>query len=722
MATEPFARFLETFDADSQRRGNQWEAVCQWFLKTDPVYRAQLTQVWRWNDWPDRWGPDAGIDLVAEARDGARWAIQAKCYAAENRVTKHDMDTFLSESARSTFQYRLLIATAADVAPAARRASAAAEKPVGMLLRHDLARRNGVVWPLSFEAWAAGRVSQPHPKTPRAHQEEALEAALEKLQAHGRGQLILACGTGKTLTALWLHERLASSRTLVLVSSLSLLGQTLQEWVTNAATQFETLPVCSDDTVRRTNDDALMSSTLELGYPSTTDPDAVQTFLSREGARVVFSTYQSSPVIAAALAGTGQPLDLVIADEAHRCAGVVSSDFATVLDQERVPARKRVFMTATPRIYTGRVVKEAREADLEVASMDDETVFGPVLHRLSFAEAITRDLLTDYRVVIVGIDEDRYRRYAEEGRLLALEGLAKTDARALAAHIGLAKAMRDYNLHRVISFHGRVSGATRFARTFPDVLAWMPQRDRPRGTVWASAVSGAMSSGDRKTQLDRLSAVDAGERGLLSNARCLGEGIDVPTLDGVAFIDPKHSQVDIVQAVGRALRKGAGKVMSTIVIPVFVDTEADGEAALDASAYRAIASVLRALRDHDADLAEALDAIRRDLGQQSRRRIAWPQKIVLNLPRAIGADFSVAIRTALVRLTTSSWEEGFSQLTAYVEAEGHARVPASHRTAAGFRLGRWLKFQRTRKDKMSADRRQRMEALPGWVWVANRSR
>ena len=384
----------------------------------------------------------------------------------ENAVTKQDMDSFLSESARPEFNHRLLIATTRHVSAAAIRASKAADKPVSIVLRHDLDRREGLSWPVSYAAWAKGRIPKTKPKRPYPHQQVALRAALRKLKQHDRGQLILACGTGKTLTALWVHEGLPSSRTLVLVPSLSLLGQTLQEWVGNAKVPFETLPVCSDDTVRRGEDDALMSSTLDLGYPSTTEPDAVRTFLKRRGPRVVFATYQSSPVIADALAKTRLGFDLVIADEAHRCAGAVSSPFSTVLDPKKIPARKRIFMTATQRYYTGRVIKEAKAAqgESEVASMDDEATFGPVFHRLTFGQAIEQKLLADYRVVIVGIDDARYRRYAEHGRLVTLQGGGKkTDARTLAAHLGLAKTMRRYDMQRVISFHGRVAGAKAFA-------------------------------------------------------------------------------------------------------------------------------------------------------------------------------------------------------------------------------------------------------------------
>ena len=219
---------------------------------------------------------------------------------------------------------------------------------------------------------------------------------------------------------------------------------------------------------------------------------------------MVFSTYQSSPVIAKALQGTGISFDLVIADEAHRCAGLASSQFATVLDESSIPARKRVFMTATPRYFTGRVVKAAREDDLEVASMDNEAVFGPVMHRLSFAHAIDNDLLSDYRVVVVGVDDERYRRYAERGRVLAVEGTQTTDARSLASHIGLAKAMRRYDMSRVLTFHGRVVSAKKFARALPAVVEWMPPDEGPSGVIWAEAVSGAMSSGARAVPSSQL--------------------------------------------------------------------------------------------------------------------------------------------------------------------------------------------------------------------------
>jgi predicted helicase len=238
--------------------------------------------------------------------------------------------------------------------------------------------------------------------------------------------------------------------------------------------------------------------------------------------------------------------DLAIADEAHRCAGSVSSDFATILDSAGIKARRRLFMTATPRYFTGRVVREAKEADFEVASMDNQAAFGLVFHRLGFAEAIERDLLTDYQVVVVGVDDATYRDWAQRGRFVTLDGREVTDARTLAGKIGLAKAMRRYDLHRTITFHSRVERAKEFAHSLPDMIAWMPARQRPKGHLWSDYASGEMPAGQRHVLLQHLRRVAHGERGLLANARCLAEGVDVPTLDSVAFIDPRRSEVDVV--------------------------------------------------------------------------------------------------------------------------------------------------------------------------------
>lgn len=319
-----------------------------------------------------------GIDLVAEDLDGRLWAIQAKAYKPENAVTKADVDKFLSESSRAVFSYRLLIATTDKRHHVARRTMDDQEKKVGFVGLSDLLTSE-VDWPPRHPNDL--RPSRPpKPARPREHQREAIRDVMKGFTKSDRGQLIMACGTGKTLTSLFVREKLAAGRTLVLVPSLSLLKQTMQVWRVNAKVPFVALPVCSDETVGASDTDPAVGHTSELGVPVTTDPSEIAAFMRRRsGPLVVFSTYQSSPPqIAAAFAlGRVPAFDLVVADEAHRVAGgVESSDFATVLDAMAIKAQRRLFMTATPRYYTGRVLKAAQEADLEVASMDDPSNSG----------------------------------------------------------------------------------------------------------------------------------------------------------------------------------------------------------------------------------------------------------------------------------------------------------------------------------------------------------
>jgi hypothetical protein len=409
--------------------------------------------------------------------------------------------------------------------------------------------------------------------------------------------------------------------------------------------------------------------------------------------RVVFATYHSSPRIAEAQQSRTPAFDLVIADEAHRCAGPQAGDFATVLAPKRIKASKRLFMTATPRYFTGRVQKEARDADWEVASMDDETQFGPVLHRLSFAKAIEQGLLSDYQVAVVGVTDATYRDYAERGVFVTGDGEKVTDARTLASQLGLLRAMANYDLRRLVTFHSRIRSASAFARSLPEVCAWLPADRRPGGNLWAEHVSGEMTSGERDIRLNKLRVVDSGVRGILTNARCLAEGVDVPTLDGVAFIEPRRSQVDVVQAVGRAIRKAPDKTIGTVVIPVFVDADGDADQALESGEFQKVWDVLKALRAHDDALADELDELRRELGRRGTIG-ERPAKIVLDVPVTVGEQFARAFDTRLVERSTARWDEAIGAAQAYRSEHGNLLVPVSYTTANGFRLGAWIDGRR----------------------------
>jgi len=420
---------LERLPPEPHLRGKEFERAAKWFLETDPAYASELREVWLWDDWPGRWGPDIGIDLVAETQEGKLWAIQVKCYDAESLVPTSEIDSFISASSRPEFDHRLLISTG-QLSKNAEYKLTHQDKPTAFLLYHQL-----IESPVDWLAFLDdSRPALPDKKTLRPHQQKAIDDVIEGFSANDRGRLIMACGTGKTLVGVWVAERLKSVRTLVLVPSLSLVTQVSLEWQTNSTEPFRALFVCSDQTVA---DDNFVSSTAELGHEVTTDPSDIQRFMSGDGASVVFSTYQSSPQIAAAQASGAPAFDLVIADEAHHCAGKVDSAFATVLDADSLKTTRRLFMTATPRYLSRRIKDSADQLDIQVSSMDDLEVFGPEMHVLTFRNAIEDGLLSDYQVLILGITDTEIEELTHDRRFVEVFGPDfQTDAGSLAYQEG----------------------------------------------------------------------------------------------------------------------------------------------------------------------------------------------------------------------------------------------------------------------------------------------
>jgi superfamily II DNA or RNA helicase len=712
MAVGTFTGLLDTLHPDPHVRGKEFEKLTKWWAQNDPIHRRSIKQIWLWDEWPDRPGPDIGIDLVAEMTDGTLCAIQAKCHDPNRDIPKSEIDSFIAAASLRKYTHRWLVASTDGLSINAKRALA--DNHVTTILYSYLDSLTEF-WPQTLQGIT--RPPQPRKATPRPHQKAAIKDVVEGLQKASRGQLIMACGTGKTLTALWITEALKPKTTLVLVPSLSLLSQTLSEWAKNTTTEWDYLCVCSDETVNK-QDDAPISTTDELPFKVTTKPAKITRFLSQGGKKIVFSTYQSSVQVAKAQRTTGTKFDLVICDEAHRLTGKNDADFATALDNSKIPAKKRLFMTATPRTYTASVKAKASERGVEITSMDDETVFGRELHKLSFGQAIEKGLLTDYRVVIVGVTDPQVQELIDQRELVSVSGTVETDARTLAAHIGLAKATKDYDLKRTISFHGRIKTAQLFAQQHATIVEWMPEDQKPSGTIWADTITGAMSSSDRRKLLNRLKAEVPGQHALLSNARCLTEGVDVPSLDGVAFIDPRSSQVDIIQAVGRAIRKADNKSLGTIVLPVLIPHDADAEHALDDTAFRSIWAILNALRSHDEQFATQLDQLRTELGRTSRLG-TLPDRIVESLPADIDEtipDFASQLSLALVERSTSNWDFMYGQLLKYVQDHGHARPPARKVQRTNFE--QWVSDQRHKFNKgtLSKQRIEKLQNLPGWSW------
>jgi superfamily II DNA or RNA helicase len=533
----------------------------------------------------------------------------------------------------------------------------------------------------------------------------------------------MVSGTGKTLTGMFITEKLNVKNMLVLVPSLLLQKQTLKVWRANATTPFKSLPVGSNTTA---NDDSGRDlSVSELGYPTTTDAGEIAEFLRGDGVKVVFSTYQSSAEIAKAQAMDNVPaFDLVISDEAHRTAGSLSSYFATVLHDEKIKAVRRLFMTATPRNFTTPVLKKAIELGDERASMNDEKRYGEVFYELPYAKALKLKLVTDYRIAIIAVTEDDYREWATKGKFVKLDGAVETNARKVAGQITVLKAMREFDLHRIITFHNRVERARDFAETLPEALSWLSEDERPSGQLWAKYIDGEMSVDDRGLLLDQLADPAEGQRKVLANAKVLTEGVDVTALDGIAVLDPKRSAIEIYQAQGRAIRLDPGKPnpadeISTTIIPVFVPAgdDVDTEAILKSSAFEPVWDQLLRMRDYDERFAEWVNGFRLELGLQHKSQPpTLPKQLVTNIHEALGEDFARAFLLKLVKLTTASFEEFLGRMQRYVAEHGDALVPVNFKDD-GYPLGVRVNTMRTQyaTGELNSKRVERLNAI-GFVW------
>lgn len=711
-----FSQFLSNLDPDAGKRGKQFEHFVKWFLKNDPEWSTQVDQVWLWDEYPNSWGRDCGIDLVFKHKNGESWAVQAKCYAPTTPITKADVDSFISESNRDGIDKRLLIATTDLIGANAKQVCDAQDKPVTRFLLSHFEDAD-IEYPATLDDLP--KVKRKDKPKPRDHQIEAIQAVSLNFKDVDRGQLIMACGTGKTFTTLWIKEELGVESTLVLLPSLGLLSQTLHEWTLAANEEFQVLCVCSDESVGKKSSDEAVHSIADLAFPVTSSAGEIRSFLNGSGRRVVFSTYQSSPLIAESQLDKNVPaFDLAIADEAHRCAGKVSGDFSTILDREKIRAKKRLFTTATPRTYSSSVKKAAEDRGVEVVGMDDEAVFGKQLFALNFGEAIKRGLLTDYRVVIIGVDDPTISAWIENREFLKADSDIEMDAESLAAQVGLLKAIKDYDLHRLISFHSRVSRAEEFSQDIHKVLGWIDEKHKPSGELKSDFVSGEMPTDKRRRKLAQLKGLKDSERGLLTNARCLSEGVDVPSLDGVAFIDPRSSQIDIIQAVGRAIRLSENKKAGTIVLPVFIGKSDDPEQALEEGNFKPIWDVLNALKSHDDVLADELNEIRTEMGRHSSNLVKTKfNKIQIDIPASVSESFVESIKTRLVENTTSSWEYWYGQFQNYVDKHKTTRYLKAVVSEENPSLKSWVLKQRSTLGKKLLTQNQidRLDNL-GFIW------
>lgn len=659
---------LDKFSATSftqKEKGTQFERLMKAWLKTDPRYANLFSNVWLWEEFPGRHdfgGKDTGIDLVAKTELGDYWAIQCKCYGSKAVIDKPAVDSFLATSSRTftdattflsaTFAQRLWISTTNHWGANAEEAIHNQNPPVTRISLSDL-EISPVDWGKLLDGIEGKNALTPG-KQPKDHQLQAIAKAEEHFSRNDRGKLIMACGTGKTFTSLRLIERLVPQKGLVLfmVPSIALLNQALNDWMADAARPLKAVCICSDSKASRKTQrgtaaaDDTEESIVDLALPACTNVKSIlrqlQSYRDYEGLVVVFSTYQSIDVVSEAqkelLRATGNAygtFDFIVCDEAHRTTGVKlsskdESNFTKIHDDAAVAGKKRLYMTATPRLYGESAKIKASKNDCVLCSMDDTEIYGQEFFRVNFSYAVDHGILTDYKVLVLTVSENmipphimaeirnsnaKELNYDDTGRLIGvINGLSKK----ILGDKGITWAADPRIMKRALAFTHKI-GSVQEPGTSRNVAHILPRLSElyAQGLneeeqsqvvhIQCKHVDGGMSAAERTDALAWLAAEadDAQECRVITNVRCLSEGVDVPALDAVLFLSSRNSQVDVVQSVGRVMRsfrKGCPdeKKYGYIIIPVVVPENTKPEEALnDNNTFSVVWEILNALRSHD---------------------------------------------------------------------------------------------------------------------------
>ncbi|WP_369752916.1 DEAD/DEAH box helicase [Flavobacterium sp. WC2409] len=645
-----FNKILEKYRKISfseRDKGDRFERLMQAYLLTDPQYSYRFKKVWLWSEFHgknDLGGSDTGIDLVALTFDGDYWAIQCKCFQESSSIDKPAVDSFLSTSSREfknenlktvSFSHRLWISTTNRWGSNATEAIKNQNPPVSRINLHDL-QQAPVDWE-KMETGVHGEASRITDRALKPHQKEALEKTNAHFKTGERGKLIMACGTGKTYNSLRIaeNETNGTGMVLFLVPSIALLGQTLREWSTFAKEPINAICICSDPEISRKrtkNEDNDNFSVVDLALPASTNTQDILHQFNKiksngnNGMTVVFSTYQSIEVIARAqkeiLKNGFSEFDLIICDEAHRTTGVSlagedESAFTKVHDNDFIKAKKRLYMTATPRLYNDDTKSKAAQADAVLCSMDDPKLFGEEIYRIGFGEAVEKDLLTDYKVLILTLNEKDVppavqKMIADEESEINADDASKLIGciNALSKQIlgdqGIIKDSDPEPMKRAVAFCANIATSKKITATYNTAtdayISSLPAEKKEKMvSISSKHIDGTMSAPERDEMLGWLrSDFDEGECRILTNVRCLSEGVDVPSLDAVLFLSARNSQVDVVQSVGRVMRKFKGKKYGYIIIPVVVPSDIEADKGLDDNErYKVVWTVLNALRAHD---------------------------------------------------------------------------------------------------------------------------
>ena len=630
--------------ASNRDLGDKFERLIAAYLTKDPYYANHFSNVWLWTEWPGRNNkPDIGIDLVAQERaTGDFTAVQCKFLDPSHYLQKEDIDSFFTASGKAPFTRRMIVSTTDKWSKHAEDALNNQQIPVSRMRVQDL--DDSVIDWSDFKINRPQDIKRKPTKKIRKHQDEALANVISGFKKADRGKLIMACGTGKTFTALKIAETIVpdGGNVLFLVPSISLISQTLTEWAAQSERPLSPFAVCSDPKVGTNKTDEEDITTHDLAFPAHTTPRLLvkqingMKAVKRKNITVIFSTYQSIAVISDAQKLGLPEFDLVICDEAHRTTGVEQTElnqkeasaFVAVHDAAYLKAKKRLYMTATPRIYDDASKGKAKDLDIQIYSMDDPAIYGAEFHRLDFSEAVRKDLLSDYKVLVLAVDQlhvsTALQQQFAKNKELTLDDAVKIVGCWNGLRKRFVKQEGDGSegidrspMRRAVAFSSRIKDSQKITSLFAEIIkdytgdtTGDAEAENPTEVsnpdflrCEARHVDGKMNSLLRNEALQWLKE-DTTREGtvcrILSNARCLSEGVDVPALDAVMFLNPRNSVVDVVQSVGRVMRKVEGKQCGYIILPIGVPAGVPPEEALaDNDKYKVVWQVLQALRAHD---------------------------------------------------------------------------------------------------------------------------
>lgn len=691
--------------------GKIFEAFCKYYFLCEPTVKDDYLNVWYFNEIPQRVkeqlgfvGGDHGVDLLLQDIDGQYIAVQCKFRSDFNSRLNWTADKIANLFAYADKADACIVFTnVSEIDSVSKSKENFSFFNISNLLNIEeetfnviKTKLDGLPTPLSNKY------------NPKDHQLQAIQNCIDFFQIEDRGQLIMPCGSGKTLTSLWIKENLQPKNTLVLVPSLALLRQIKEDWAKQKSVHYHYLCVCSETDID-TNDekeaDSFVTHTYELGGRVTTDIEIIKKVLLSDFDKVIFSTYQSLPKIELALKGSDFEFDFALCDEAHKTAGINRGLFGIIHDNNKIAVKKRLYMTATPRIVSDNIKKKLGE-DLKYSyDMSDPTIFGEEFYRMTFKSAIDEGILVDYKIITIGVTDDELSTHIKERRYISNQ----VSIDELANNYALEMVMQRYSATHAITFHSRVKYAQEFSqihkKLFPNLATFH--------------VSGTQTTSLRSVLMNEFKN---SSKAVISNARCLTEGVDVPAIDLIYFCDPKNSKVDIVQAVGRALRqdKAKDKIMGFVVIPVFHQKRESVESAISQSTFKNLIAVIRALCDQDERLQDEINLLAFGKGKKSDfSKIEFVSGDIITENKIHLVGFDEKLRTTLfdqiIERTSNNWDLWFLQVKEHLEQHNN-EYPTQEQNLT---LYRWIAIQRHlyKKKQLSFNEIKALKSID-FIWDA----